>query len=288
MATTTKKNKINNILKNVNIAIYKLTQESLIIYVQNYLKERKIKFFEYEGNIISLRKNNCPIFIAHMDTVNDKDLSKKLYLDTNKNILYRKNGILGADDRAGVNLILNHCKDINFILTVDEEIGGLGIEEVVRLTTLTEHLENYSCCIELDRMGKNDLLGAKHGYCEKDLDVAIQKVLPKYQSEFGVFTDIDYLCDYIASANISVGYYQQHTKNEFLKVDEFDYINSKIFELSKIKGKFKISSNYNNWYTKYKDDDIDKYYEKEWEDYYKNVYGNTENDYYNNFSKCKY
>lgn len=269
---------MNRILKNINIPIYYKTQEKLIYYVQNYLIERDVHFIYYNGNIVSLRYRNRPVFVAHMDTINDKALINQLYVDRNQNILYRKNSILGADDRAGVNLILNHCKNINFILTVDEEMGGIGISQLVNETSLLEELLEYSCCIELDRKGTQDILGSVHGYCEKDLDDAIQNILPSYKSVSGIFTDIDYLYEYIACVNISVGYYNQHTINEYLDMNHYNYINSKIIALSNISNHFDVSTYKFPNYNAYKGGDED------WKDWWKKHYNQyDEYDDYNNY-----
>lgn len=252
-------------MKNINLKLYKLTQLELHDYIINILDSNGIEYKRHNGNIYSLRYSNKPCFVSHMDTVNDGDMKKKLYVDKVKGHIYRQNGILGADDRAGVNIILNHINDINFIFTVDEEIGCLGIQDLVKNTNMLEEIEhkNISCMIELDRAGNNDIIGAKHGYCQNDLSIELQRIL-NYKDEYGVLTDIDFLCESIASVNLSVGYYNAHTKNEYLNIKEYDYINSKIKELNNVVGSFEVGSlqnYYKQYYSDFKDYNILNYCE---------------------------
>jgi hypothetical protein len=231
-------------MNNIDLKLYKKTQKEVIKYVKDILKSKKISFKEYCGNLYSIRFQGLPVFVAHMDTVNDFDMKKQLVFDKELQILSRQDGILGADDKAGVNLILNHIENVNFILTIDEEIGALGMQELVDKSKLLDDLIefNVSCAIELDRKGTNDILGDTHGYCGKDLQVQLENALPGYLGNVGVFTDIDYLCDIIASTNISVGYFNQHSKNEYLDVKHFNWVNDRMVELNKITGKFSLGN----------------------------------------------
>jgi len=217
--------------KTLNLNLYKLTQDELFKNLQIFLRNKNIKYDIIEEQIVSIRYPNKPIFVAHMDTVNDNDMCKNLFL--NGNILKRKNGILGADDRAGVNIILNHCKDINFILTRDEEKGCLGIKKIVN--EIEDYVSEYNntCFIELDRKYGNSLLADVHGYCQTDLTDDILKIAPFLKNEIGAFTDIDYLIHIKPAVNLSVGYYNPHTNNEYLKIDEYLRINSLIPLLNK-------------------------------------------------------
>jgi len=231
-------------MNNIDLKLYKKTQKEVIKYVKDILKSKKISFKEHCGNLYSIRFEGLPVFVAHMDTVNDFDMKKQLMFDKELQILSRQDGILGADDKAGVNLILNHIENVNFIFTIDEEIGALGMQDLVDKSKLLEDLIefNVSCAIELDRKGTNDILGDAHGYCGKDLQVQLENALPAYLGNVGVFTDIDYLCDIIASTNISVGYFNQHSKNEYLDVKHFNWVNDKMVELNKITGKFSLGN----------------------------------------------
>jgi hypothetical protein len=222
---------IKMVNRTINLELYKLTQDEIFEYLQNYLKKLNVKFEIFEDQIISINYPNQPIFVAHMDTVQDKDMKKLLIIK--ENIIRRQNGILGADDRAGVNIILNHCKNLNFIFTRDEEIGCLGVKKLVDV--VEEYVEKFenSCFIELDRKGGNSLLASNHGYCEEDLTDDITKIAPFLINDFGAYTDIDHLIHILPAVNLSIGYYNGHCKEEYLNIDEYNVINSLINDLNK-------------------------------------------------------
>ena len=223
----------------INKKLYRLTQDELISYMKEQLTFMGVKYQEVAGNIVSLNHYEAPCFVAHMDTVNDSDMKKPLVIIDN--VMKRVGGILGADDRAGINIILNWCTDINFILTRDEEIGAVGARALT-MNGIEKLLKEFSvpCCIELDRAGNSDILGDIHGYCCNDLQLQLEAVLDKYSSAIGVFTDIDEFIEFIPCCNLSVGYHKQHTNKEYLKIDQFKYINDKIPELAAIRGNFEL------------------------------------------------
>ncbi|MGL4999369.1 MAG: hypothetical protein ACRC5T_10400 [Cetobacterium sp.] len=219
----------------IRIELYTLTQEELITFVKKELKERGVSFkIDSYGNIFSIRHKGKPTFVAHCDTVVGCDTDYKRMLTLVDNKLRRPGFILGADDRAGVNLILNFAEKINFILTLDEETGCVGASHLSYDERFLKEMNKTTFLIELDRRGDSDIIGNKHGYCEKGIVEAIQTVLPFYTESKGVYTDIDAWTHIKQGVNISVGYYNSHSTLEFLDVEAFGKINSKMIELSEI------------------------------------------------------
>lgn len=246
--------------KELWLEMYTMTQEERTNYICNTLSEMDIPFKEYNGNIYSIRYENEPMFVAHLDTVKDADMSKSLYLDPIKNALYREGGILGADDIAGCAIIMNHAENINFVFFRDEEIGGLGSAEMSRNNRFIKDVNdnNITCFIELDRMNSSDIIGSQNGYCDTDLDEAVANILG-YKLATGVWTDIDNIKEIKPGVNLSVGYYRQHSASEYLMIDEFMYINGKIMDLKNgLKNEFKPAPEdyfynaYRNYFTNYK------------------------------------
>jgi hypothetical protein len=76
---------------------------------------------------------------------------------------------------------------------------------------------NPPCFICLDRRGKNDLIGSNNYYCNTDLEEAIGEY--GFIPVTGSISDADEFNELAPSCNLSIGYYNQHTKNEFLNVD---------------------------------------------------------------------
>lgn len=224
---------MNKNYKELWLEMYKMTQEQRTAYICSVLDAKNIPYTETNGNIYSIRYSNEPIFVAHLDTVCDADMSKQLLIDPIKNALYRNGGILGADDIAGCAIIMNHAEEINFALFRDEEIGGIGSSEMAIDKDFLAIVEDFNgtCFIELDRMNSGDIIGFENYYCDYDLEEAIMRVLTTYKPARGVWTDIDNINHIRPGVNLSVGYYRQHSKDEYLIIDEFLYINSKIIEL---------------------------------------------------------
>ncbi len=203
----------------------------------DFHKKNFTNFTVYDGNIFSIRFPDQPVFVAHMDTVPVCDMSKPLY--TSKSRLYRKDSGLGADDRAGVTLIMKHFKNINFILTRDEELGSLGAGTLAKNPLFLEDLNKVSCIIQLDCNGHKVVRGALHGYCNDDLMKDLRTVIPEIKDSVGSFSDIDKFIPFKAGINLSVGSFNQHTKAEYLDLNNFSYINSMIPLLNK-----KLTKNY--------------------------------------------
>lgn len=221
--------------------IFEMTQKELIVYIESELNKRGVEYKKDEnGNIWSIRFNGKPAFVSHMDTVAkcDEEYKKKAFIVDN--ILFKVDAVLGGDDRAGVNLIINHLENINFILTTDEEIGCIGASELSRNEEFKNDIENICAFIEIDRKGNSDVIGALHGYCEKDFVDKVLEILPTHNDARGVLTDIDKFIHIKPGVNISAGYYNAHTTDEYLDIEYFNYLNSKIIELSNITGDFKL------------------------------------------------
>lgn len=202
--------------------IWYTNQEELIQFFTKKLLKSGRDFHRIGGNLICIDKPETPCLVAHMDTVNDSAMSTPII--ESGGFLYRKNTILGADDRAGCQIIHNHFNNCNFILTVDEESGGLGAE-VVGDTPYIQQLVNdmkVPCLLEFDRRGNSDIVGIYNDYCDERLSDAIQAIAPDYTDATGTFTDIDRLKPLgLQGVNLSVGYYDQHTNREKLNLKEF-------------------------------------------------------------------
>ncbi len=224
-------------MKTIRKELYMMTQRELIDFIEIELTKNGIEFKNDKlGNIWSIRHKDAPVFIAHMDTVIGSDDFYKVELKEENGKIFRPGHVLGADDRAGVNLILNHKKKINFVLTVDEEVGAIGASALSINDEFINDMSKGTFFIELDRRGGKDVLGNTHGYCSKECSDAVLEVMTGFSEGYGVFTDIDALTGIAQGVNLSVGYHGAHTKNEYLNIAEFNYINSKIILLSKIKG----------------------------------------------------
>ena len=197
--------------------ILKVTQEDL----KKNLYEELCKS-EYKGKILNTEnylfvEGDLPILlVAHLDTVH-KELPKNIFFDKEKNVLWSPEGI-GGDDRAGIFGILQiikECKPYLLFIT-DEEVGGLG---AIAFTKEYKYALNKKIkfILELDRRGDNQVVFYDCG--NKEFKDYIKKF--GLVEQYGTFSDICILsAEYdIASANISAGYYNEHTKQEYININ---------------------------------------------------------------------
>lgn len=154
--------------------------------------------------------------VAHLDTVFKRPPSN-IYYDERKGVIWSPEG-LGADDRAGVFAIVKIIESglrPHIIFTTDEEIGGIGAENLTKVEK-EPPFKDLKYIIQLDRQGTNDCV-----FYECDNKSFIKYVESFGFSEaFGSFSDISVLCPAwkVAGTNLSIGYKDEHSVSETLHV----------------------------------------------------------------------
>ena len=211
---------------------YNLFISLLKIYDQNKVKKLVTEVLRHsydEKNILETPhytyvKGDIPIMlVAHCDTVCYQPVKEIAVMSVDKHIgtglTNKEQAPLGADDRAGIFIILklvaNGYRPF-ILLTTDEEVGGAGaIAAADELWT-----PNVKFILELDRMGSND---AAMYDCnnQKFMDMLISY---GFTPVSGTFSDICFFAPEwdIAAANLSVGYYHEHTPWEIVYVREME------------------------------------------------------------------
>lgn len=190
---------------------------------------------DYEGNILTektYRGGNGPVILlnAHLDTVFEFEPERKIIRDGN--IWSSSKGILGADDRAGVAVLLHLAEHlqyssfsgkVKFIFTVEEECGLIGAQQVN-----DDFLRGVVAAIVVDRRGKGDIVTSCGGYipfCDERYgaffeQVALEENLSGWKTTAGGSSDTRIWAEHgIQSVNLSVGYGNEHTEGEFLDVE---------------------------------------------------------------------
>lgn len=171
-------------------------------------------------------------FTAHLDIVCNE--VKKLHLVDQNGIISASNGAIGADDRAGVSLILwlAHVKKLRatFLLFKEEEIGCVGSREFSLVAE--QYLDAFNLVISLDRKGYCDIITHQMSErcCSTEVARALQKELRRnglvykpsseglYTDSYYLFRDTQGLGDkrLIDNAiNLSVGYFDAHTDHDY-------------------------------------------------------------------------
>ena len=163
-------------------------------------------------------EGDIPIaLVAHLDTVFPQP-PKNIYYDSNKGVVWSPEG-LGADDRAGVFIILKIIKlgfKPHIIFTTDEERGGYGASQLV-LVKKEQPFKQLKYLIQLDRRGTNDCV-----FYDCDNKKFIEYVESfGFAEDFGSFSDISILCPAwkTAGVNLSVGYEDEHSVSETLHIN---------------------------------------------------------------------
>lgn len=150
------------------------------------------------------------MLIAHMDTVHTNNV-KTVCWSKDYDTVMSPEGI-GGDDRSGVYMILRIVKDLkcHILFCEDEEKGCIGATKFTK--SGLKPLVNY--LVEFDRVGQNDAV-----FYNCDNKEFTKMVLSYgFEEEYGSFSDISTIAPYLklAAVNISSGYYNAHTKHEYV------------------------------------------------------------------------
>ena len=261
--------------------VCKKTQPEVKAYMKSYLTNHKYKVVCEDGFLYA--KGTVPVLlIAHMDTVH-KETCRDILVDKTKT-LSSPQGI-GGDDRCGIYIIMNIVKELNcsVLLCEDEEIGGVGASKFTKTKYIDDLGVNYM--IEFDRKGSND---AVFYSCDnKDFTKFITETTG-YKEAFGSFSDISTVAPAakIAAVNLSCGYYNAHTKDEYVKFDEMlntIEVAKKLINTESDKFEY-VAKKYTNYgYRGYYDDYYDSYYGERYGGYSNRNY----DDWWNYGSKGK-
>ena len=222
----------------INFNEYRQILEAETVSIHHLMKHFKkdIMDFDEYGNVYvnySKETKGTPILVAHTDNVLHGERVPVITLDGKR--IVGGNGIgIGFDDKAGIIAAIEIWKrmkkqGIRFIFTADEEVGGLGACKVFK-----EKLEDAAYIIELDRRGGRDLIQESGGtrlgtdeFCKWFEDEGFVK-------DHGLYTDVNEFkitAPKVNMVNLSIGYYNPHTNNEYLDIEEFETIVNKVFRI---------------------------------------------------------
>jgi di/tripeptidase len=206
-----------------------MSQKDLKKFVAKELKKTHDKVITGDGYVFA--QGDFPVLlVAHMDTVH-KELPKTISYDKKADSLSSPQGI-GGDDRCGVYMVLEVLKAFNcsVLFCEDEECGGIGATKFTN-TELAKTLE-FNYMIEFDRKGSNDAVF--YDCANDEFEEFITEEF--YKTAWGSFSDISVLAPFFecAAVNLSCGYYNAHTTNEYVVISEMQ---ESIFQACKILAK---------------------------------------------------
>lgn len=196
------------------VKLCKMTQNGIKEYMEAYLKCHGYQPINENGFLYA--KGTIPVLlVAHMDTVH-KETCKKIV--NKKGKLSSPQGI-GGDDRCGVYIIAEIVKELHcsVLLCENEEIGCIGAKLFTETKYVKELGVNYM--VEFDRKGNND---AVYYSCDNKEFKEFVESATAFKEAPGSYSDISKLMPaaHLAAVNLSSGYYNPHTIDEFVVFDE--------------------------------------------------------------------
>ena len=208
--------------------ICKMTQHEVKEYMHKYLSSKKYDVVNEDGFLYA--KGTVPVLlVAHMDTVHQNQCS----VIVNANGKMSSPQGIGGDDRCGIFMIMNIVKELNcsVLLCEDEEKGGVGARKFTKAkkknknekgeTTEAAYIDNLDVnfMIEFDRKGSND---AVFYTCDNKEFIDFVTDVTGFKLATGSFSDISVLMPAakLSAVNLSCGYYNPHTVNEYVMYDE--------------------------------------------------------------------
>lgn len=254
--------------------IFRMDEIQVLKYMGIFLRSQGYKGIIANEDFIFAPGELPVLLVAHADTVHKQKANKwnkgktpqmEIFHDRENTMLWSPQG-LGADDRAGVIAILETVKGglkPHVLITTGEETGGTGASEFCR----REHfkMQDIRFMLEVDREGHNQ---AVYYECEGGNPDFLDLIEDAgFDSRWGTFSDISIIMSeyLVCGANLSAGYYQQHTKQERLNYTQLYHT------IQQMKPLIESAGNYNVF--KFEDyvlsTGVSKYYEDyQWESGY--------------------
>lgn len=256
------------------IEIVKKEQIELKKYLYNELSQYYDRIVDTDGFLYA--KGSIPIMlVAHMDTVHSTP-PKTIWFSEDKNLIKADEGI-GGDDRNGVAMILElieKCWQVfeystqkrawsqrvkayvdspvmktklpHILFTEDEEIGAVGAEIFTEINIRPD----INFIVELDRRGSNDAV-----FYDCDNPEFTQFIESfGFVKAWGSFSDISTIAPHleVSAVNLSSGYYNAHTKNEYVNLSEMDEVVEKTMDIIKSQTVSETTKKYEYIEKKYK------------------------------------
>lgn len=187
-----------------------------------------------KGSYILVPGKAPVMLVAHLDTVHREPV-KTICRSDNGNILMSPQGI-GGDDRCGVYaLVTAHERAAVkpwLLFTCDEEVGGVGASAFCAeydKGKMPKDLSSLKAIIEIDRKGRDDAV--YYDCANTDFESYITK--KGFKTQFGSFSDISVVAPKlgVAAVNLSSGYYNAHTKHEYINQKHLNTTIRKVVEI---------------------------------------------------------
>lgn len=179
------------------------------------------------------------IFTCHLDTACKAKVEVSHVFD-GQYIRTDGKSILGADDKAGMVVLLNmieHKIPGLYYFFIGEEVGCIGSRKA---SLRTSFFQNYDRIISFDRRGTTSVI--THQSSRKTCSDAFANALSAEFSRLGIYVKPDDTGVYTDSAefasvisectNISVGYGKEHTTQEYQDIDYLERLCNAVLKIN--------------------------------------------------------
>jgi len=202
-------------------------EEEVLKHIPFNLKKDKVGNYYY-----IIGDNPTTMFTSHLDTFGFKQKYVNLeFYENNGDLFVKTDGesILGADDKAGVTVLLymmyNNVPGLYYFF-IGEEKGRIGSNSLNKIFNKVDYLKNIKRCISFDRRGTNSIIIKQLGEqcCSLEFSNSLKEEYNKSGLKLsldptGIYTDsASFMYNIPECTNISVGYYNEHTNNEIQNI----------------------------------------------------------------------
>ena len=202
--------------------IFSTSDKKLKKILKVELSKRGYKTIHNKDKFLYAEGNAPYMLVAHLDTVH-KALPSIICYSKDGNHIMSPQGI-GGDDRCGVYIILELLKRLPFkpyiVFTMEEETGGFGAYAFADY--IEDKAPDLKYIVEYDIKGNNDCVF--YDCDNKDFIDFVESF--GFAKAFGTFSDISIIAPVLkaAAVNLSSGYYNPHTLNEYVSVSDMNNI----------------------------------------------------------------
>lgn len=190
------------------------------------------------GNIIVKVDDNPVMWCCHTDTVHFSGGPQNLVVKQGKVYATGEADCLGADDTTGIYLMIKMIfagVGGTYVFHRSEEVGCIGSKWIAKNSA--EWLSTFKFAIALDRRGTNSVVTHQMGMrCASDAFVksliGALNIPGLRPDDTGVYTDTKSYTRIIPECtNLSVGYYNQHTSNEYQDLDYLEILEDALINI---------------------------------------------------------
>lgn len=259
----------------VQSASYKT--EKMQLFIINSLKLRGLTHTKDRYGNIYCTKGEAdlyPAMVCHIDTVHNINNNAEVHISGDNmfaidRVTMERYGI-GGDDKVGIFITLqmfDYYDNFKAAFFLDEEVGCVGSRQCD-----FSFFDDCSMVLECDRQGKNDFVNQISGtklYSDEVSEI-ISPILQAYDRKetTGGMTDVLEIAgkNKVCVANMSCGYYDPHTENEYISISDvintmdmcieiFDATIHKRFEIDQRQVPYSYGGNYmQSYYEDFYDD----------------------------------